>query len=185
MSLSKALNILLVPVKHQQCKISKRGYTRSQNGPGPSINWLWCQKYDFRNYENIEHKEVIQVNQDLSLDSMGSRLWGRASAERLSCERKCLSAEKIRWCNVVLDIERYSETWRGCAAIYVQLPKKNHLFLGQDTDIQDPYKLENLHDKWHINIVVQIMTTWLRACNAIYPVLKPDKIQLHIQLFRY
>ncbi|XP_039819159.1 uncharacterized protein LOC120681638 [Panicum virgatum] len=66
MSLSKALNILLVPVKHQQCKISKRGYTRSQNGP------------------------------DLSLDSMGSRLWGRASAERLSCERKCLSAEKIR-----------------------------------------------------------------------------------------
>jgi len=61
MSLSKALNILLVPVKHQQCKISKRGYTRSQNGPGPSINWLWCQKYGFRNYENIEHKEVIQV----------------------------------------------------------------------------------------------------------------------------
>ena len=29
------------------------------------------------------------------------------------------------------------------------------------------------------------MTTRLRACNAIYPVLKPDKIQFHIGLFRY
>ena len=133
----------------------------------------------------------------LMLDSMGSRLWGRASAERLSCERKCLSAEKIRWCYVVLDIERYSETFflflnRGTLKLdgavlpfMCSCKKKCHLFLSQDTDTQDPYKLENLHDKWHINIVVQIMTTRLRACNAIYPVLKPDKIQLHIQLFRY
>jgi len=175
MSLSKALNILLVPVKHQQCKISKRGYTRSQNGPGPSINWLWCQKYDFRNYENIEHKEVIQV----------TKVVGKSV-----CRKVVLRAQMPeRWEDQVMQCcaRHWKVLWNltGLCCHSCAVAKKNHLFLGQDTDIQDPYKLENLHDKWHINIVVQIMTTRLRACNAIYPVLKPDKIQLHIQLFRY
>ena len=134
----------------------------------------------------------------LMLDSMGSRLWGRASA---LCRKVVLRAQMPeRWEDQVMlcRARHWKVLWnfffnRGTLKLdgavlpfMCSCQKKNHLFLGQDTDIQDPYKLENLHDKWHINIVVQIMTTRLWACNAIYPVLKPDKIQLHIiQLFRY